>query len=349
MDYRRILAAAAAIFVALGATSCKDDDDDTTSSDYLDGSISFVLPAFIEPGDVYTLTPTGVSRLSTDDCEDGLGYCWSIDPIATANDTVRYESDGPEVKPDYTLTVPDTLCTITVTCTAFANGYYSSSADVSSIIVRASGEERSLQGVKYEGTKVFKDARDGKEYRYTAVGDREWFVDNLAYESAGKPFFNAKAMTDVFGMYYTWDDAVKACPDGWRLPSNSDFMALHNTICSDVETDDMADFYGNAGDCMADAYLNETKLWEYWPTVKITNKTGLSMLPTGYAQISEDGAFAFTGSSEYFTCWVSDEYNAEKGCYRYIYTDKPNIMLGAAGKKDFATAIRCVRDSAEGR
>ena len=345
MDFRRYLIAAAALIAALGIASCKKDDDDTETSDYLDGTLTFSIPGFVKPGETYTMTPSGVSRPSTDTSTEGLGYYWNIDLVQTTNDTVRIESDGPEVSASYTLTVPDTLLTIDITCAAFANGYYNTSASASVVIVRPEGEERSLQGIKYDTGKTFKDPRDGKEYSFTTVAGLDWFIDNLAYEGAGSPYFDAAAMTDIFGMYYDWEEALTACPSGWRLPSNADFIKVHTSLGGESVSEQTARLNGKAGDCMVDAKFNDTKLWVYWPAVKITNSTRLAMIPTGYMTIREDGYHDFLGTGDYFACWTSDECNSSQGYYRYIYSDKPDFIAGAASKKQFATCIRCVRDS----
>ena len=345
MDFRRYLAAAAAILVAVGMVSCKKDDDDEETSDYLDGTLTFTVPGFVQPGDTYTLSPSGVSRPSSDTSTEGLGYYWNLDYIQTTNDTVRIESDGPEVSADYIFNVPDTLCSMDITCAAFANGYYNTSASATVVIVRPYGEERSLQGIKYDTKKSFTDPRDGKEYPYTTVGGLDWFIDNLSYEGSGTPYFDAAAMTDIFGMYYTWNEAVSACPSGWRLPSNADFLKTHNAVSGESQTDNLARLNGSAGSMMVDAYFNDTKLWEYWPAVNITNSTRLGFIPTGYMVSRTDGNHDYLGAGSYFACWTSDECNSEQGYYRYIYADKPDIIAGSASKKFFSTAIRCVRDS----
>ncbi len=64
-------------------------------------------------------------------------------------------------------------------------------------------------------TKVdyFTDSRDNKRYRVKDIGDGTvWFLDNLTY--------NSKKL-------YTWDEAMKACPSGWRLPTHSEWSALN--------------------------------------------------------------------------------------------------------------------------
>lgn len=345
MTHNRFFSAIAIILITFLAFSCKDKKEDTPDYDYLDGKPSFSVPMYVQAGEVFVLHPKEVKRLSDDENKNGIGYYWNVSPIMTVKDTVRVEADPASKTADYTITIPDTLCTLTITCGAFAEGYYSSTAEVTCIIVKPYGEERSLQGISYDKSKCVVDPRDSKTYHYTSVAGRDWFVENLAYRGMGSPFYGSEAMTDIFGIFYSWEEAMKACPDGWRLPSNEDFLALHNSLTGESSSDAKARFYGKMGDCMADAYLNDIKLWEFWPGVNITNKTKLSMIPVGYSTINEDGDSKYDGSTLYYACWTSSEASESNAYYRYIYADKPDMLLGSGSKKNFGTPIRCVRDS----
>ena len=93
-------------------------------------------------------------------------------------------------------------------------------------------EQPSAQG-------TFVDARDGKEYHYIHVGGLDWSVENLAYdlgnqdlarvyqseETHDKGIYSLDYL-DKYGMLYTYDGAVQAVPDGWRLPTDADWAAL---------------------------------------------------------------------------------------------------------------------------
>lgn len=346
MTHNRLFSAIAFSLLVLCTLSCKKKDKDEITYSRFNGIPRFNLPTYVQPGDAFNLQPAKVRRAYDDDCKDGIGYSWIVSPIMTKRDTVRKEKDAESASADFSFTVPDTLCTITTTCSAFATGYTNASYEVSSVIIRPSGKDKSLQGITYpDESKVITDARDSRKYHYTTVAGRDWFIDNLSYEGAGRPFFDSPAMTDVFGMFYSWNEAVNACPEGWRLPSNADFLALHNSLTGASSTDAATTFYGKMGSCMVDAYLNEAKLWEFWPGVDISNSTGLAMLPTGYATIDKDNMARFYGSRYYFACWTADEADSGKAYYRYIYADKPDMLLGSGDKSGFATAIRCVRNS----
>ena len=161
--------------------------------------------------------------------------------------------------------------------------------------------------------------------------------NNLSYQESGVSYGYCSAVDPIFGKLYTWNEAIKACPDGWHLPSDADFVALTGTEAGRGET-----IYGAAGSLMADAYLLGNKMWTYWPDVKITNKSKFSALPIGYAIDREDSQH-YVGINDYAVFWTSDE-DGESAFYRYIYEDKDNLYSSKGSKDYFRASVRCVKD-----
>ena len=360
-NIRTVIAAALAIFAA---AACKKDDEDEEVLPSLSGQLRFEAESYISKGAKLTMTPSGVTHPEG----KGLGYYWSVSPLTEKNDTTKFETDAPSVTGTFSYEFPDSLGTFKVTCSAFASGYYSTS---SSKYVTTVDPEESLIDMElgYEGEYgSMTDDRDGRTYRTVQAGNLEWFAENLAYagtedEPCGLPYYNAEAMSDVFGRYYTWNEAMEACPDGWHLPSEEDWLDLGNAL-KDGEAE-LAAFNimeGIPGKMMVEASFNseENQMWEYWPDVKITNESGLAVIPCGFANISYDekGRRVGTFDSDYYlfaAFWSSDEYNAQtdaiepsgedgEAFYRYIYWNAPVLQINYASKDSFATTVRCVRD-----
>ena len=219
MSFRRLylLVFAAA---ALMAVSC-DDDDDTTVYPSLDGSLTFYAPEFIEPGKTLTMSPKGVKHPEGGE----LGYYWKVTPGMEASDTTRYENgltlDGKESDGSFTYTFPDTLATYTVSAYAFAEGYSGASRVryVTVVIGDMTGDGSITgNGIKATDPKI---TVDGIDYYYTNIAGLDWFRHNLANPAFGAAYNNDEAMSSVFGRYYSYEEAVQACPEGWRLPEKS--------------------------------------------------------------------------------------------------------------------------------
>jgi uncharacterized protein (TIGR02145 family) len=326
MHINRIILISA--IAAFALTSCKGDETETLK--YLTGEPEFTIPAYGVSGDRFELPSKGVTA------EDGttVKYYWYAEPISTHRDTV----------PVYYVNLTDSLCTVTVHCVAFAEGYNPSSPSHTITIVNSDRKKGSIKGLDFDQSKDFSftDPRDGREYWCTTVKGTDWFKENLAYRGAGVPLENCESTSDVFGRFYTWDEAVKACPEGWRMSNLGDWSDAASVILG--ENPDPKDrFLSIAGGFMGNIYFNGQRMWEYWPKVSITNDLRLSMTPMGYAVKRETGT-AFKSQFDYAAFWTADEKDGEQAYYRYFYDESPDLFIGSAAKSSFAASVRCVRD-----
>ncbi len=328
MDIKKYILPGLAVLVALGLASCNPDEDETLY--FLNGVPEFSLPTYGVAGDTFSFTAKGVKA---DDGKE-VNYYWYANPISTRKDTTV----------NYSITLTDTLCTVTVYCVAYAEGYQSSSTSHSITIVKSDRENGSISGLSFDESKDFRfvDPRDSHEYWCTTIGSKDWFKENLAYKGTGTPLDNCEATSDVFGRFYTWDEAISACPEGWHL-SSLDEWADAASVISGSRPDPESRFYSVAGGFMGDLSFNGKKMWEYWPKVKITDQLGLSMLPIGYA-VKQETKADFDSMYEYATFWTSDEKDGKQAFYRYLYDESPDLFMGHSDKASFAANVRCVRD-----
>ncbi|HAY18946.1 MAG TPA: hypothetical protein DCY24_07140 [Rikenellaceae bacterium] len=322
--------------------SCKKDKDSTTTKDYVSGTLVFSssVPTYVRKGDAFSLTPSGITHPGTGLAED-VGYYWSRS-WESAKDTTKAETDK-SGDGTFKFTVPSKVGTFTVSCVAFANGYYTKSNTASFSVVDPALDSTVTGAYTSKDTK-FTDPRDGGSYYTTTFNGKTWMKNNLYYSGSGVSYENSEAMDAIFGRYYTWNEAVNACPEGWHLPSEKEFVEMANALApAGTAFAEKETFTNVAGGLMVDARFLGTRMWEYWPQVKITNKSGFSVLPVGYANDSGSSP-KFTGLNSYAMLWTSTSDSEDYGFCRYIYVKQNDVLVGARDKKSFRASVRCIKD-----
>lgn len=315
--------------VSAAFSSCKKDKE--TETIYLSGSLTFdhKFEKYSAAGETHVFTVSEVSRREEDKSTDCVGYLFYTS-LNSKKDTVRQEGGDPGKKIEWSCKIPsDHLGSFTVYCQAFAKGYSSKSASTSTTVVNPSTDGKgSIVGFGFGDSETMVTDKCGKQYPYTVINGTSWMMQNLSETSCGTAYDSADILSDIFGRFYTWDEAMAACPDGWTLPSSSDWDELMGTY--------------SIGSLMADVSFNGNKMWEYWPKVKIDNASRLAIMPSGYAMISKSGT-GFAGMDDYAMFWTSDESDSDFAIARYIYEDNPNLLAGLYDKKGIGASVRCIR------
>jgi TonB family protein len=84
---------------------------------------------------------------------------------------------------------------------------------------------------------TFTDPRDGKKYKTAKIGNQTWIAQNLDYHGedgylglcyGDEPQKKIRKPENCkkYGRLYDWNEATKACPKGWHLPSNKEWEIL---------------------------------------------------------------------------------------------------------------------------
>lgn len=204
---------------------------------------------------------------------------------------------------------------------------------------------------------TFTDSRDGNTYKTVEIEGQIWMAENLQFDSGctqvvyeeywdggwcGCPgsymsYEPDPSMCSKYGLLYQWSAMMTwdgwgyppaegiqgVCPNGWRVPTDSDWKTLELAI--GLEDVDTTDWRGDVA----------SSLWstEYGGD----NTTSFSALPAG-SRLT-DGMYQGEGNHTSF--WTSSEVDG-LGWSRLIKTDEQSIernMITFAA----AQSVRCVR------
>lgn len=342
--------------------SCKKNNTTDTTKLYLSGTVLLDGDySFVENGDEVDIRVYGVSHPKAKSSDTGhrLGLYYKINGIMEGYDTLYNAKVNPLKDPvDVTVDlhyfeVLDTIGTFTLTIYVYpedSDVYYSSSRSVSVTVVDA---EKSIPELAFNPLLPYiVDDRSLIElpYNYTET-DRTgkplpsaWITRNMAYLESGRAYADAEDMSYLFGRYYTYDEALTACPKGWRLPSDSDWTALANSISGVEVYSPYLDFVGAARYFKQNVLFNGQSMWEFWPDAPADGTSGLTVIPCGYCNYLSDKDFQ--GYLSYACFWTSDENpdDSSQAFYRYMVSGDDDVKLGSADKASMAMSVRCVAE-----
>ena len=184
----------------------------------------------------------------------------------------------------------------------------------------------------------FVDARDGQQYKTVKIGNQVWMAQNLNYATKNSLCYNSNlSYCSIYGQFYTWDEALTACPQGWHLPSKAELNLLIEyaklrveQIVTQKKLDMVPVLDGE------DEWLNHLRdaSWDNG-----INTFGFSALPVGgYRYESEEPSFY--ENTAFF--W----YLTEGSSYSAFYLD--NHGNGGFddnyGIKPDGSSVRCLKD-----
>jgi len=194
---------------------------------------------------------------------------------------------------------------------------------------------------------------DGNVYTTVTIGDQIWLKENLKttrYNNGDAiPYIaddtqwynevtngaycnmdNLESNGDIYGRLYNWyavGDPRKLCPEGWHVPTRSEFSTL-------------SFFLG--GENVAGGALKEegTVHWDD-PNVGATNSSGFTGLPGGDRGYM--GYFGAMGQSGYF--WSSTQESAGRAYFRSLDNYSTSFLSGSRNwAKNSAMSVRCIID-----
>jgi len=200
------------------------------------------------------------------------------------------------------------------------------------------------------------DTRDGQSYPVVKIGNQIWLAENFRYlpsKEKGDPYENSwvyKNNNDYldlhYGRLYDFNTAMNIAPEGWRLPSNEDFIELIDFIKKDnnlaiafiIKDNNLA----LGKDNQVGSYLKSVNCWK--KSINIlksdNDKYGFNAKPVGYH--SNYGYFYGAGDCAYF--WSATKYNKGYIGSRGLLSDGEDFNNNRSNK-DNGLSVRLIKDS----
>lgn len=192
---------------------------------------------------------------------------------------------------------------------------------------------------------TFTDDRDGKIYSAVEIGEQCWMSENLnigtmvsgtqTNNSLIEKFCyeNSESNCDEYGGLYQWDELMEyasknetrgICPEGWHLPTDTEWMMLEVEVGMPYE----------------DATLTGMRGTDEGDKLKSGGSSGFDALLGGY----RNGGGGFSSLGNYATFFTSSQgLQGNMAWTRYLFNDNGQI-LRSQQDKSFAFSVRCVKD-----
>ena len=211
-------------------------------------------------------------------------------------------------------------------------------------------------------TGTFTDSRDNKDYKWIEIGSQVWMSENLAYTGSDIKniaddydwsdnadadawcyYNNDESNKNSYGVLYQLKAAEKACPDGWHLPTDAEWVELQNYL--------KANGYSYEGVSGSDKIAKSLALNSGWSGSsnlgavgnsdysEYRNVSGFSASASGYRGTMGD----FLNKSKECYWWSSTE--ASSGVYgNYKLTFDNSKMWTFHDNMKFGFSVRCIRN-----
>jgi len=177
------------------------------------------------------------------------------------------------------------------------------------------------------------DERDGQVYKTVTYkikdGDKTlpmtWMIENLNYEIEGSYCRDDSIKNcETMGRLYLWAAAIKACPQGWHLPSNDEWLSL-------------ADLYGGVD--LAGVHLKSTSdLWDRGG--KGSNKSLFNAMPFGVGA-KPVGYHLFGRVAIFWSSSIKDERFAWDWKLSF---NRTTLVKWPGPRNNAGNSVRCIQD-----
>jgi uncharacterized protein (TIGR02145 family) len=189
----------------------------------------------------------------------------------------------------------------------------------------------------------FTDPRDEKTYNTVKIGTQTWMAKNLDFAAEGSKChdntrINDESKCQMYGRLYNWEQAMKACPKGWHLPSDAEWQTLVDFAGGEKSGTNLKATTGT-GDC--------AKGWKNTGSAPCWNRFGFSALPGSSCNFSThpQGDCAHFDRGIWWTA-TDNVKMASLASVRQMNPGRTDVYGMQNDKKLTYNSVRCVQDEA---
>jgi len=206
------------------------------------------------------------------------------------------------------------------------------------------------------------DSRDGQVYNWTRIGLQVWMAENLNYDSGDSSmcYDDNPDKCEQYGRLYLWGNVMAGedttsnnpsgvqgiCPDGWHLPSKSEWVELFNFITNDQGLAQQPS--GDEEWIDVGMFLKSDTLWTINPG---SDSYAYSALPSGWYQGTEGSQYRHEyENTGYYTSTQPPGSMPQKVIFPanapYVDSESPEGVVYITTIAEFADGhyVRCVKN-----
>jgi uncharacterized protein (TIGR02145 family) len=179
--------------------------------------------------------------------------------------------------------------------------------------------------VEVNKLEAFTDQRDGQSYPAIQIGKQIWLANNLRFKTDSSWYYHGeKVEFSVAGRLYTWNQAKKACPKGWHLPSQEEWM----TLVSNFSNTENLENEGNQ---------------DIFQALKKGGSSHLNLYLSGFYNSAIE---KFIGFGRHGSYWTSSKFGLEAATCALITVNdfEEGYFMFTPGSQDAGHACRCIKD-----
>lgn len=142
------------------------------------------------------------------------------------------------------------------------------------------------------------DTRDGQTYKFRRIGNQTWLAENMNYVTAdsGNCYNDDPANCAEYGRLYTHTGSTQACPAGWHLPDDDEWLELFDflggiSVAGDkMKVDSSSGWEGKyGGNALNASYGNLGLFGEWWSST--LSGTGYTCFQVGLGYTEVVGSY----------------------------------------------------------